>query len=353
MLYCTVYALGELSCLYPIAGSFSAFATRFLDPAWGFAMGWNYALQWMVTLPLEIVAAAITIEYWDSPVSPALWVTIFLVLVITINLFGVEGFGEAEFYFSMVKVVAIVGFMYDFHILSTNTKLLEEQWLNRNSILGIILDCGGGPKGEYIGGKNWHHPGAFHNGFKGLCSVFVTAAFAFSGTELVGLAAAETENPRKSLPKAVKQVFWRISLVSTPISSKQRNKKMSSHPITTVLPDILNPHRPPRPLQRPPPPQRHHLRRRQSLPLRPRHNERHHPRPPLHLQRRDNNRRPQRRQLRHLRLLTHPRRPCRAEPSPKMPRVHRSERTTSHLHPRHQRRRSDRLHCRLGRGLFR
>ena len=65
-------------------------------------MGWNYALQWMVTLPLEIVAAAITIEYWDSPVSPALWVTIFLVLVITINLFGVEGFGEAEFYFSMV-----------------------------------------------------------------------------------------------------------------------------------------------------------------------------------------------------------------------------------------------------------
>ncbi|KAE8444313.1 hypothetical protein EG329_000623 [Mollisiaceae sp. DMI_Dod_QoI] len=190
MLYCTVYALGELSCLFPIAGSFSAFATRFLDPAWGFAMGWNYALQWMVTLPLEIVAAAITIQYWDSPISSAVWVTIFLVLIISINLFGVRGYGEAEFWFALVKVVAVIGFI----------------------ILGIVLDCGGGPKGGYIGGSNWIHPGAFNYGFKGLCSTFVTAAFAFSGTELVGLAAAETADPRKSLSKAVKQVFWRISL---------------------------------------------------------------------------------------------------------------------------------------------
>lgn len=80
------------------------------------------------------------------------------------------------------------------------------------SILGIILNIGGGPNGSYIGGKYWRDPGAFNNGFKGVCSVFVTASFAFSGTELVGLAAAETANPRKSLPTAVKQVFWRICL---------------------------------------------------------------------------------------------------------------------------------------------
>jgi len=80
------------------------------------------------------------------------------------------------------------------------------------SILGIILDIGGGPNGDYLGGRYWQNPGAFNNGFKGLCSVFVTAAFAFAGTELVGLAAAETRNPRKSLPTAVKQVFWRITL---------------------------------------------------------------------------------------------------------------------------------------------
>ena len=76
----------------------------------------------------------------------------------------------------------------------------------------MVIVVGGTPDTGYIGGSNWHHPGAFHHGFKGLCSVFVTAAFAFAGTELVGLAAAETANPRKSLPTAIKQVFWRITL---------------------------------------------------------------------------------------------------------------------------------------------
>lgn len=78
--------------------------------------------------------------------------------------------------------------------------------------MGIIINCGGGPQGGYIGGKNWHTPGAFNHGFKGVCSVFVTGAFSFTGTELVGLAAAETKNPRKTLPSATKQVFWRITL---------------------------------------------------------------------------------------------------------------------------------------------
>jgi amino acid transporter len=79
--------------------------------------------------------------------------------------------------------------------------------------MGIVIDCGGvstDPRG-YIGAHYWHDPGAFRNGFKGFCSVFVTAAFAFGGTELVGLAAAEAADPRKSLPKATKQVFWRIT----------------------------------------------------------------------------------------------------------------------------------------------
>lgn len=190
MLYCTVHALGELAVLFPVSGSFAHYSTRFIDPAWGFAMGWNYALQWLVVLPLEIVAASITVDYWPSDINNAAWVAIFWVLIVAINLFGVRGYGEAEFVFSIIKVIAVIGFI----------------------ILGIILNCGGGPKGGYIGGKYWHDPGAFHNGFKGLCSVFVNAAFAFAGTELVGLAAAETANPRKSLPTAVKQVFWRITL---------------------------------------------------------------------------------------------------------------------------------------------
>ncbi|KAK0734132.1 amino acid permease-domain-containing protein [Lasiosphaeria miniovina] len=190
MLYCTVQALGELAVTFPIAGSFSAYSTRFLDPAWGFAMGWNYALQWMIVLPLEIVAASITVGYWNSQINRAVFVSIFLFTIVIINLFGVKGYGEAEFVFAIVKITAVIGFI----------------------LLGVVINIGGFPNDGYIGGKYWHNPGAFHNGFKGLCSVLVTAAFAFAGTELVGLAAAETVNPRKSLPTAIKQVFWRITL---------------------------------------------------------------------------------------------------------------------------------------------
>ncbi|KIW13534.1 hypothetical protein PV08_08722 [Exophiala spinifera] len=194
MLYCTVHALGELAVLFPIAGAFSVYSSRFVDPAWGFAMGWNYALNWLVTLPLELTAASITLSFWPGAedVNPAAWVVIFWFAVVIINLFGVRGYGEAEFVFSIIKVVAVIGFC----------------------ILGIIIAAGGVPGSPqgYLGAHYWYDPGAFHNGFKGLCSTFVTAAFSFGGTELVGLTAAETENPRKSLPTAVKQVFWRIAL---------------------------------------------------------------------------------------------------------------------------------------------
>lgn len=111
MLYATMQALGEMAVLFPVAGSFASFSTRFLDPAWGFAMGWNYALQWLTIFPLEIVAASFTVGYWSENVSPAAWVTIFWAIVIAINMCGVLGYGEAEFAFSILKVVAIVGFM--------------------------------------------------------------------------------------------------------------------------------------------------------------------------------------------------------------------------------------------------
>lgn len=114
MLFCTVHALGEMAVIFPVAGSFSAYSSRFLDPAWGFAMGWNYAMQWLVTLPIEIMAASMTLNYWSGArdVNPSAWVSIFFVVIIAINFFGVRGYGEAEFVFSIVKVIAVLGFMY-------------------------------------------------------------------------------------------------------------------------------------------------------------------------------------------------------------------------------------------------
>lgn len=191
MIFTTIQALGELSVTFPVSGSFLALNSRFLSPAWGFCMAWNYLLQWLIALPLELVACSMTMGYWNADVNPAVWISIFFTLIAMVNLFGVKGFAEVEFSFSVIKIIAVIGFC----------------------ILGIVINAGGGgSKTGYIGGKFWSTPGAFNNGFTGFCSVFVSAAFAFSGTELVGLTSAETENPRKTLPKATKQVFWRITI---------------------------------------------------------------------------------------------------------------------------------------------
>ncbi|CAF1271991.1 unnamed protein product [Adineta steineri] len=190
MLFNVCMALGELCVVFPVSGSFIVYGSRFLDPAWGFAMGWNYALHRLIVVPLELTVAGIVINYWTTSINVGVWITIFLVFLLVINLFGVRGYGEIEFFMSIIKVIAVLGFI----------------------ILGIVLVFGGGPNHQYIGGKYWNDPGSFANGFKGVCSVFVTAAFAFGGTEMVGLVAAETDNPRKTIPRATKQVFWRITI---------------------------------------------------------------------------------------------------------------------------------------------
>lgn len=188
-IFCTIQAMGELAVTFPISGSFNTFASRFIDPSVGFAVAWNYFLQFLVLLPLELVAGSITMNFWNTNVNPDVWVLIFYIVVASINFFGVRIYGEAEFIFSFVKVIAVVGFI----------------------ILSLVLACGGGPHSQgAVGGKYWQDPGLFANGFKGVCSVFVTSAFSFGGTELVGLTAAESANPRKEIPRATKQVFWRI-----------------------------------------------------------------------------------------------------------------------------------------------
>lgn len=189
-----MHALGELAILFPVSGGFYTLSARFVDPSWGFAMGWNYVLLWVSVLPLELTVCGITIQYWNPDISVGAWIAVFLVIIVIINVFGALGYAEEEFWASTFKLIAIVVFM----------------------IIALVLVCGGGPKdgrySSYWGARYWYDPGAFKNGFKGFCSVFVTAAFSFSGTELVGLAAAESKNPAKAMPTAIKQVFWRITL---------------------------------------------------------------------------------------------------------------------------------------------
>ncbi|KAI0464304.1 hypothetical protein LJB42_001910 [Komagataella kurtzmanii] len=188
--YTVVQAMAELTVRFPVAGSHTTFANRFIDRSFGFAVAWDYALLWLIVLPLELVAASMTIKFWTTSINPDIFVAIFYVFIVAVNFFGVKGYGEAEFVFSSIKIVTIMGFI----------------------ILALVLICGGGPTHEYIGAQYWHDPGALASGFKGVCSVFVSAAMSYMGTEVCGLAAAESADPRKALPAAIKHVFWRILL---------------------------------------------------------------------------------------------------------------------------------------------
>lgn len=193
-LFTVINSLGELAAAFPVVGGFNVYITRFVDPSFGFAINLNYLAQWLVLLPLELVAASITIRYWNDRINSDAWVAIFYSAIAFVNMLDVKSFGEAEFILSMIKILAIIGF----------------------TILGIVLSCGGGPRGGYIGGKYWHNPGAFVGNtagtqFKGLCSVFVTAAFSYSGIEMTAVSAAESLNPRKTIPKAAKRTFWLIT----------------------------------------------------------------------------------------------------------------------------------------------
>ncbi len=140
-------------------------------------------------LPFELTAASITIRFWREDLNEGIWIAVFLVVLTVIQVFGIRGYGEVEFVLSIIKILACTGFI----------------------ILGIVINCGGVGDRGYLGAQYWHNPGAFQNGFNGFASVFVVASFAFGGTELVGLAAAESANPARAIPMATKQVFWRIT----------------------------------------------------------------------------------------------------------------------------------------------
>ncbi|KAF6760628.1 APC amino acid permease [Ephemerocybe angulata] len=149
-----------------------------------------------VLIGIMLINVTQTVQYWGEDLMPlAGWITIFWVVIVIVSVFGTLGFAEEEFWSSCLKLLVVIMFVF----------------------IGIVCICGGGPKSgaysNYIGGSKWKDPGPFAHGFKGVCAVFVTAAFAFAGTELVGLAASETPNPRETMPAAVKGTFWRITII--------------------------------------------------------------------------------------------------------------------------------------------
>ncbi|KAL1799347.1 hypothetical protein ACET3X_003384 [Alternaria dauci] len=197
IVYVVMTALGEMAAWIPHASGFAGYATRFCDPALGFALGWTYWCKYVITTPNQLTATALILSEWKSrdEVNPGVWIAIFLVAIIGINYFGIKFFGELEFWLSSIKVITIVGVI----------------------ILSFLLAVGAGP-GDATGFKYYNDPGAFKpyietgsvGKFYGFWSSLVNAVFAYLGTELIGVTVGEAQNPRKTIPRAIKLTFYRI-----------------------------------------------------------------------------------------------------------------------------------------------
>ncbi len=195
MVYFLMTSLGELAAYMPVSGSFATYGARYVEPGFGFALGWNYWYNWAVTVAVDLVAAQLVMSYWFPDVSGWIWSAIFLSIIFLLNYVSVKGFGEAEYWFSLIKVATVIIFII------TGTLM----------IFGILN--GGEALAQSKGWGNWFIGDApFVGGLPAMIGVAMYVGFSFQGTELIGIAAGESADPAKNIPSAVRKVFWRILL---------------------------------------------------------------------------------------------------------------------------------------------
>ncbi|KIH90279.1 general amino acid permease AGP3 [Sporothrix brasiliensis 5110] len=184
-------SLGELTTLYPSGGAFVTLADRFVDKAFGVAVGWNYFIIWFAVLSNEYNTITSIFSLWSDKVPIWGYFLLFWSAFMAFQLLGVEAFGEAEFWLALIKLGGLVAYF-----------------------LFSIVYVSGGIKGTpAIGGAYWHDPGAFPHGFRGVATVFVFCSTFYAGVESIAVAATETKNPGVAVPRAIRQVFWRIIFI--------------------------------------------------------------------------------------------------------------------------------------------
>ncbi|AWU74393.1 uncharacterized protein C5L36_0A09800 [Pichia kudriavzevii] len=198
--YSVTQSLGEMATHTPVAGSFCTFNERYLSKSIGFATNWLYWFQWGITFAIEIFSASQCILYWTDRVPVWAWILIFFVTITAANFVPVRYYGEIEFWIAFIKIVTIIGFL----------------------IYALCMVCGAGKTGP-VGFRYWRHPGPWGAGaglvsntntdrFLGWVSSLINAAFTYQGVELTGISAGESANPRKTVPKAINKVIFRILL---------------------------------------------------------------------------------------------------------------------------------------------
>ena len=185
MVFFLITSLGELSTYLPSTGSFCEYSGSFVNPSFGFAMGVNYWFNWAITIAAEISAANIVMQFWFPHVPAIVFSIIFFSLILGLNLFSVRIYGEIEYLLSIMKISVIIIFI-----------ILGIAIIYQTPNFGLHnLTIGDAP---------------FHNGMHGFFAVFLAAGFSFQGSELIGITSGEAKDPTKSIPKAVKNVFWRL-----------------------------------------------------------------------------------------------------------------------------------------------
>lgn len=184
------WALAEMAVAHPVAGSFGVYAELYLNSWAGFTMRLSYWVAQVIAIGSEVVAAAIYCAYWFPHVPGWFWVAAFSVGLLAANAWSVSSFGEFEFWFALIKVATIVLFI----------------------VVGAALLFGLGPL-EPVGFRNYtQHQGFLPNGLTGVLLAMTLAVFSFFGVEVVAVTAGEAQDPQRTIPRALRSVFWRLSL---------------------------------------------------------------------------------------------------------------------------------------------
>lgn len=194
LLFLTMICLGELSAVMPVSGSFQAHASRFLGAHTGFTIGWVYWISWASFIGLEFLAAGIVMKYWFPDIPTWFFSGMFIVISFVISCFTVKGFAETEYVLAVVKVLAVAAFVV----------------LGGLAMFGVI-DMGGA---EAPGWSNFTGDGGlFTVEAAPLLAVMMTVIYTYMGSEVLGVAAGETVNPRVAVPRAVRTVVFRLVFI--------------------------------------------------------------------------------------------------------------------------------------------
>lgn len=190
ILYMVMVCLGELAVHMPVTGSFQKYAANYIGPSAGFALGWMYFVGSAATAGVEFTAAGILMKHWFPHTPVWIWCAVFIVLLFALNALTTKGFAEAEYWFAGIKVIAVIAFIF----------------IGIAGIFGMI-PLADRPAPFF---ENLAPAGLFP---AGIAIVFVTmmnVIFSYQGSELIGIAAGESEEPEKNIPRAIRNVLFRI-----------------------------------------------------------------------------------------------------------------------------------------------